>query len=114
MPRNRNAGPSGEIPLIVRESKSILERFLQARSCIDPCFIPDDTWERLPEPSMVGKARVGGIDFHKQRMRRVAETVPAPRLAARRIPRFGTAGSSGGVPPPAGNRLRSTRSRLRS
>ena len=66
-----------KFPRIVRELKSILERFLQALSCIDPCFIPDDTWERLPEPSTVGKTRVGGIDFNKQRMRRVAEAVLA-------------------------------------
>jgi len=62
---------------MVAELKGILERFMQALSCIDPCFIADDTLERLPEPSTVGKARVGGIDFHKQRMRRVAEAVLA-------------------------------------
>jgi hypothetical protein len=38
---------------------------------------PDDTLERLPEPSVVGKAKVGGIDFNKARMRRVAEAVLA-------------------------------------
>ena len=66
-----------KFPRIVAELKGILERFLQALSCIDPCFLPDGTWERLPEPSTVGKARVGGIDFNKQRMRRVAEAVLA-------------------------------------
>ena len=55
----------------------MLERFMQSLSCIDPCFIPDDTLERLPEPSVVGKAKVGGIDFNKVRMRRVAEAVLA-------------------------------------
>jgi|SRR5437899_1966164 len=49
----------------------------QALSCIDQCFIPDDTLERLPEPSMVGKAKVGGIDVNKPRMRHVAEAVLA-------------------------------------
>jgi hypothetical protein len=66
-----------KFPRIVAELKGILERFLQALSCIDQCFLADDTWERLPEPSTVGKARVGGIDFNKQRMRRVAEAVLA-------------------------------------
>jgi hypothetical protein len=33
--------------------------------------------ERLPEPSVVGKAKVGGIDFNKARMRCVAEGVLA-------------------------------------
>ena len=66
-----------KFPRMVAELKGILERFMQALSCIDQCFIADDTLERLPEPSTVGKARVGGIDFHKQRMRRVAEAVLA-------------------------------------
>ena len=48
-----------KFPHIVRELKSILERFLQALSCIDPCFLPDGTWERLPEPSTVGKPKNG-------------------------------------------------------
>jgi hypothetical protein len=66
-----------KFPRIVGELKVILERFIQALSCIDQCFIADDTLERLPEPSVVGKARVGGIDFNKQRMRRVAEAILA-------------------------------------
>jgi len=66
-----------KFPRIVTELKGILERFMQALSCIDQCFIPDDTLEHLPEPSTVGKARVGGIDFNKPRMRRVAEAVLA-------------------------------------
>jgi hypothetical protein len=55
----------------------MLERFMQSQSCIDQCFIPDGTLERLPESSVVGKAKVGGIDFNKARMRRVAEAVLA-------------------------------------
>ena len=66
-----------KFPRIVTELIGILERFMQALSCIDQCFIPDDTLEHLPEPSTVGKARVGGIDFNKPRMRRMAEAVLA-------------------------------------
>ena len=66
-----------KFPRIIAELKGILERFMQALSCVDQCFIPDDTLEHLPEPSTVGKARVGGIDFNKPRMRRVAEAVLA-------------------------------------
>jgi len=66
-----------KFPRIVGELKGILERFMQALSCIDQCFIPDDTLERLPEPSIVGKAKVGGIDVNKPRMRHVAEAVLA-------------------------------------
>ena len=43
-------------PRIVGELKNILERFMQARSGIDQCFIPDDTLERLPEAFTVGQA----------------------------------------------------------
>ena len=66
-----------KFPRIVQELKGMLERFMQSLSCIDPCFIPDDTLDRLPEPSVVGKAIVGGVDFNKARMRRVAEAVLA-------------------------------------
>src|SRR6516225_3390819 len=48
-----------KFPRIVTELRGILERFLQALSCIDQCFIADDMLERLPEPSVVGKAKVG-------------------------------------------------------
>jgi len=66
-----------KFPRIVGELKGILERFMQALSCIDQCFISDDTLERLPEPSMVGQAKVGGIDVNKPRMRHVAEAILA-------------------------------------
>ena len=66
-----------KFPRIIAELKGMLERFMQSLSCIDQCFIPDDTLEQLPEPAVVGKARVGGIDLNKARMRRVAEAVLA-------------------------------------
>ena len=66
-----------KFPQIIGKLKGMLERFMQSLSCIDPCFIPDDTLERLPEPSVVGKAKVGGIDFNKARIRRVADAILA-------------------------------------
>jgi len=66
-----------KFPRIVGELKGILERFMQALSCIDQCFISDDTLERLPEPSMVGQAKVGCIAVNKPRMRHVAEAILA-------------------------------------
>jgi len=64
-------------PRIVTELRGILERFTQALSCIDQCFISDETLEQLPAPSQVGKTKVGGIDFNKARMRHVTEAVLA-------------------------------------
>ena len=62
---------------IVSHLKGILERFMDALSCIDQCFISDDTLEQLPKPSLVGKARVAGIDFNKERMRWVGQAILA-------------------------------------
>lgn len=50
---------------------------MDALSCIDQCFIADETLEQLPAPSKVGSTKVGGIDFNKARMRWVAEAVLA-------------------------------------
>ena len=64
-------------PEIVSRLINILERFMDALSCIDQCFIADETLEQLPAPSQVGKTKVGGIDFNRPRMRWVAEAVLA-------------------------------------
>jgi hypothetical protein len=66
-----------KFPRIVSELRNILERFMDALSCIDQCFISDETLEQLPVPSQVGRTKVGGIDFNKARMRWVAEAVLA-------------------------------------
>ena len=64
-------------PEIVIEAKAILERFMNALSCIDQCFIGDRMLEQLPAPSQVGKTTVGGIDLNKPRMRWVIEALIA-------------------------------------
>ena len=66
-----------KFPEIVFLLKSMLERFLDALSCIDQCFIADDMLENLPIASQVGKTLVGGIDLNKSRMRWVVEGVIA-------------------------------------
>jgi hypothetical protein len=58
-----------QFPRIVVEANGILERFMNASSCIDQCFIADRMLEQLPAPSQVGKITVGGIDLNKPRMR---------------------------------------------
>ena len=57
--------------------RGILERFLNAVGCLDACLVSDETLENLPLPTQVGKTKVGGIDFNKPRMRRVAAAVLA-------------------------------------
>ena len=66
-----------KFPEIVVQAKSILERFMEALSCIDQCFITDRMLDQLPAPSQVGKTKVGGIDLNKTRMRWVIEAVIA-------------------------------------
>jgi hypothetical protein len=36
---------------------------------VENCFIAEQTLEQLPEPGMVGKTRVGGVDLNRSRMR---------------------------------------------
>jgi hypothetical protein len=57
--------------------RAVLERFADALSCIDQCFIADDMLEQLPTTSRVGKTIVGGIDLNKTRMHKVVEAVIA-------------------------------------
>jgi hypothetical protein len=45
--------------------------------CIDACFIGDETLEKLPEPSVVGKTRVGGVDLNRSRMRLAMRAIVA-------------------------------------
>jgi hypothetical protein len=64
-----------KFPHLVSKLKAILERFQQALSCIDQCFIADQTLGQLPA---LGWTKPGlGIDFNKPRMRWVVEAVLA-------------------------------------
>ena len=75
---------------IVVRLRSILERFLNAVGCLDACFVADETLENLPLPTKVGQTQVGGIDFNKPRMRRVAEAVLALSTSAEWVHGFRT------------------------
>jgi hypothetical protein len=44
---------------------------------MDACFVGDDTLESLPQPALVGRTKVGGIDLNKLRIRRVVNAVLA-------------------------------------
>src|ERR1700720_2456492 len=76
--RELNCGRSlDKFPEVVSRLKSVLERFADALSCIDQCFIADEMLEQLPAASRVAKTIVGGIDLNKARMRRVIEALLA-------------------------------------
>ncbi len=57
-----------QAPVWDRRPGHHLERFQQALSCMDQCFIADQTLEQLPASTWVGQTRVGSIDFNKPRM----------------------------------------------
>jgi len=76
--RELNCGRAlDKFPEVVSRLKAVLERFADALSCIDQCFIADDTLEQLPAASQVGKTIVDGIDLNKTRLRTVVEAVIA-------------------------------------
>jgi hypothetical protein len=68
---NRNGGrhhrgfagdfPRNPQPEVVSRLKSVLERFADALSCIDQCFIADEMLEHLPVASQVGKTTVNSF-----------------------------------------------------
>ena len=66
-----------KFPEVVSRLKAVLERFADALSRIDQCFIADDMLEQLPAASQVGKTIVGGIDVNKPRIRMVIEALIA-------------------------------------
>ena len=76
--RELNCGRAlDKFPEVVSRLKAVLERFADALSCIDQCFIADDMLEQLPAASQVGKTIVDGIDLNKTRLRTVVEAVIA-------------------------------------
>ena len=77
IPRSCDLGVHWKTSRQIVALKGILQRFMEALSCIDQCYIADEMLDRLPASSQVGKTRVGGIDLNKPRMRLVAQAVVA-------------------------------------
>jgi hypothetical protein len=67
----------GQFAKAVTKLREILERFLDALSCIEACFVSEDVLDNLALPSQVGAQRVGGIDMNRVRMRKVARALLA-------------------------------------
>jgi hypothetical protein len=51
-----------KFPKTVVWMKEVAERFLDVLHGVESGFIGDETLEQLPEPSVVGQMRVGGVD----------------------------------------------------
>ena len=64
-------------PDIVARLAGMLERFCTTLDCVDVGFIPDGILDQLPQPSVIGKTRVGGIDLDKARTRTALAGVAA-------------------------------------
>ncbi|MFL6449675.1 MAG: hypothetical protein ACJ746_18635 [Bryobacteraceae bacterium] len=67
----------GQFAKAVTKLREILERFLEALSCMDECFVSADVFNNLSLPSQVGALRVGGVDMTCPRMRKVARALLA-------------------------------------
>src|SRR5262249_54006162 len=69
-------------PDMIARLGAMLQRFLEVLRCVDVTCIDNATLDRLPQPSQVGRTRVGGVDINKPRTRGVIEAVialsPAP------------------------------------
>jgi hypothetical protein len=72
----------GRFPVIARTLKQMLERFLNALTCVDRCFVGPDTLEQLSGPSKRGNTRTAGIDLNRPRMRHVARAIIALSVRA--------------------------------
>jgi hypothetical protein len=76
--RDLNCGRMVErFPDVVVRLTAMLERFMTTLDCVDAAFISDDTLDQLPQPSQVGKTRVGGVDMNRPRTRTALAAVLA-------------------------------------
>jgi hypothetical protein len=64
-------------PDIVAALTAMLERFCTTLDCVDTAFIPDGILDRLPQPTLLGRTRVGGINLDSPRTRHVLTALVA-------------------------------------
>ncbi len=64
-------------PDIVARLAGMVDRFCTTLDCVDVAFIPDGILDQLPQPSTIGRTRVGGIDLDQQRTRTTLAAVTA-------------------------------------
>jgi hypothetical protein len=56
---------------------TMAENFCTTLDCVDVTFVPDGLLDELPQPSMIGATRVGGIDMNRARIRHTVSAVVA-------------------------------------
>lgn len=66
-----------KFPDIVARLAGMLERFCTTLDCVDVTFVPDGILDQLPQSSVIGRTRVGGIDLAKPRARTALAAVTA-------------------------------------
>lgn len=78
---NANALHVGRVPErfpdIVARLTGMLERFCTTVDCVDVAFIPDGVLDQLPQPSVIGRTRVGGVNLDQPRTRTALAAVTA-------------------------------------
>jgi hypothetical protein len=78
---NTNALRTGRVldrfPDIVAALAGMLERFCTTLDCVDTAFISDGTLDQLPQPTLLGRTRVGGINLDSPRTRHVLTALVA-------------------------------------
>jgi len=57
--------------------RAMVDRFSEVIDCVDTAFIEPGLLDTLPQASQVGRARVGGVDLNKARVRATVESVIA-------------------------------------
>ena len=60
-----------KFPPIVTRLKQIADQFLDHVYAMDAPFVSDTTLDELPQPSCLGKSKIGGIDINRLRTRTV-------------------------------------------
>lgn len=68
---------------VVQRLHALLDRFLNTLHCIDVSCIDPGLLETWPQPSQLGRTRVGGLDLDKPRLRHLVHAVIALAAAPR-------------------------------
>ena len=63
--------------VIVGRLAEIAHRFCDALDCLNTVFLPDGILDQLPQPSRIGRTRVGGVDLNRPRIRAALAAVLA-------------------------------------